>query len=214
MHPYGKIIPQNVTYESPTVEEIRNKSKKIAWFVSHCNAISQRDTLVKKLNKYMAVDVYGKCGKLKCERNKENYCYDKLDKDYKFYLSFENALCKDYITEKLFKILTRNVIPVVYGGADYNQFAPPHSVIDVKKFNTVRKLAEYLQMLDENPQEYLKYFEWKKSYTLINRKERTRCNLCEKLNTPSKQKFYENILNWLDYPGVCESPKVPSIVKS
>ena len=41
---------------------------------------------------------------------------------YKFYLSFENSLCVDYITEKLWRILYFNVVPVVLGAADYSQF--------------------------------------------------------------------------------------------
>lgn len=34
---------------------------------------------------------------------------------YKFYLAMENALCKDYITEKVFKVLSHNIIPVARG---------------------------------------------------------------------------------------------------
>ena len=44
-----------------------------------------------------------------------------LDKGYKFYLSFENSLCSDYVTEKFWKILKFNIVPVVLGGADYSK---------------------------------------------------------------------------------------------
>jgi alpha-1,3-fucosyltransferase len=57
-----------------------------------------------------------------------------LESTYKFYLSFENTVCPDYVTEKLFKILAHDVVPVVYGGADYTQQAPPISYIDARKF--------------------------------------------------------------------------------
>ena len=65
--------------------------------------------MVKIIQKRIPVDIYGKCGTLKCERshNKSNdisgqECFTKLAKDYKFYFAFENVFCADYITEKLF----------------------------------------------------------------------------------------------------------------
>lgn len=58
--------------------------------------------MVKKLRKLIPVDVYGKCGKLKCQRSEWRKCKEMLDRDYKFYLSFENSLCLDYVTEKFY----------------------------------------------------------------------------------------------------------------
>ncbi|KAH3882514.1 hypothetical protein DPMN_006454 [Dreissena polymorpha] len=54
-----------------------------------------------KLSKFIDVDIYGACGKLECPRG-ERRCFDMLNKDYKFYLAFENSNCVDYITEKFF----------------------------------------------------------------------------------------------------------------
>jgi hypothetical protein len=51
---------------------------------------------------------------------------------YLFYLSFENAVCDDYVTEKLFKVFDFNLIPIVMGGADYKTFAPKKSYIDIR----------------------------------------------------------------------------------
>jgi hypothetical protein len=55
---------------------------------------------VKQLKKYIDVDVYGNCGTLSCPRSEEEDCRVMAAKKYKFYLSLENSLCKDYITEK------------------------------------------------------------------------------------------------------------------
>ena len=46
-----------------------------------------------------------------------------------------------------FKILDLDMVPVVYGGADYSQYAPPHSYIDARKFKP-KQLAAYLKVLD------------------------------------------------------------------
>ena len=72
------------------------KPKLVAWFVSHCETNSKRELYVNELQKYIGVDIYGKCGTLKCgsKRGREEKCYRMLQKKYHFYLSFENALCR------------------------------------------------------------------------------------------------------------------------
>lgn len=78
------------------------KTKKIAWFVSNCNPPNGRDRYVNELKKHIDVDVYGGCGDKQCPRFSGKECDNILNRDYKFYLSFENSNCKDYITEKFY----------------------------------------------------------------------------------------------------------------
>jgi glycoprotein 3-alpha-L-fucosyltransferase len=73
-----------------------------AWFVSNCGAKNQRWELVEELQKYITVEIYGACGSLTCLRMEEKKCFQMLSNDYKFYFSFENSNCRDYITEKFF----------------------------------------------------------------------------------------------------------------
>ena len=104
--PYDKfLIYDNFT----TIEDYKpdknyaeGKKKLAAMFVSNCYATNDRLDMVKTLQKYMQVDIYGACGTLSCDKWNQQDCFDKLQKDYKFYFSFENANCRDYITEKLF----------------------------------------------------------------------------------------------------------------
>ncbi|RXG72122.1 Alpha-(1,3)-fucosyltransferase C, partial [Armadillidium vulgare] len=81
------------------------------------------------------VDIYGKCGSLDCgDLLHFSDCYKKFEDEYKFYFSFENSICADYITEKFFNILRLYLVPVVFGGGDYSAVSPPHSYINVRKF--------------------------------------------------------------------------------
>ena len=100
---------------------------------------------MKELQKYIDVDIYGACGPLKCSREtvgNRSDCYSMLEWDYKFYLSFENSICKDYVTEKLEKILHHFIVPVTLGGANYSQVAPPHSFINALDFESQLMTSE------------------------------------------------------------------------
>lgn len=190
--PHGWIVKDDKEYVPPNVEK---KRKLVAWFVSHCKTFNGREIIAKKLGKYVKVDVYGACGELRC-RNRPD-CYKMLERDYYFYLSFENSHCNDYVTEKLYNILKLNVVPVVYGQVDYKKLAPPNSVINVADFDTVKNLAEYLLTLSRNETAYLEYFEWKKEYRVETSTKRIACELCRKLNDPTEpKKTYKDIKQW------------------
>ena len=67
----------------------------VVQFVTHCQTISGREKVVSKLSKLINVDIYGRCGPLKCSKKPKDFsCYDAMNQTYKFYLSFENSLCK------------------------------------------------------------------------------------------------------------------------
>lgn len=180
-----------------------------AWFVSHCNVISRRDELTKNLQKFVDVDIYGKCGNLTCEY-KSSKCDDMLNETYRFYLAFENTLCIDYLTEKLFNTLSHYIIPIVYSGADVSRFLPPKSYINVEDFDSAEELANYLKFLTKHPEEYVKYFWWKKHYRITSTDDVDFCAICQKLNEPnfdSKRQVYHNIKEWF-YRDACRNPKV------
>ncbi|KRZ34254.1 Glycoprotein 3-alpha-L-fucosyltransferase A, partial [Trichinella pseudospiralis] len=159
--PYGKFDKTEV---SILPVDTSRKSKMVAWFVSNCHTNSRRELYVKQLQKYISVDIYGACN---CEKI--------LDNDYRFYLSFENSLCKDYITEKYFhNAMEHYIIPVVMGAskAEYEKVSPPHSFIHVDDFRSPKELAIYLKKVAQNN-------------TL----------LCSLLNYP-KKKVYNDLQNW------------------
>ena len=114
---YGEIVPlesapkstaqvaqyrQNVRESG--VDPSLGKSRLVAWAVSNCKANSNRQEYVKILSKWIQVDIFskkGRCGgKGDCPK-KNAKCSDHIERTYKFYLSFENSICQDYVTEKV-----------------------------------------------------------------------------------------------------------------
>jgi glycoprotein 3-alpha-L-fucosyltransferase len=102
--PYEKFVPFNnsVVLRKQPRNYAFGKTKKVAWFVSNCGARNKRKDYAMKLQIHIDVQIYGACGPYKCPRYQAHKCFELLNKDYKFYLSFENSNCRDYITEKFF----------------------------------------------------------------------------------------------------------------
>ncbi|KZC12838.1 Alpha-(1,3)-fucosyltransferase C [Dufourea novaeangliae] len=174
---------------------IQGKTKPIIWFVSNCNARSGRDQYMHELSRHVTVDVYGSCGKHVCPQSTD--CFTGIaEPDYFFYLSFENTLCEDYVTEKLYNALSYNIVPIVYGGANYSLFAPPRSYINVLDFDTPKKLAEYLTWLMNNPREYARYFEWKRYYRINKSSRHAACGLCEFLRREMEPRWHNALSGW------------------
>ena len=70
-----------------------------------------------------------------------------LERDYKFYLSFENSICRDYATEKFFNPLRFSTVPVAYSGADYQALGvPKNSYIDARDFPSGKKTITSYQL--------------------------------------------------------------------
>lgn len=166
---YATYVPLRLTEkaEAKAVDYTKGKMKLVAWMVSNCGPRLRLD-FVKQLKQFIDVDAYGRCSqflgkKLSCSKSREKQCL----KPYKFYLAFENALCKDYITEKYWEHLgDDNIVPVVMGGleGDYGKLAIPGSYINVMDFKTVKELADYLHYLDRNNTAYNEYFKWRQKY--------------------------------------------------
>lgn len=98
-------VPDEENNDKRLMNTIAGKNKEVAWLVSNCPAKSGRWEYVKELSKHINVDIYGSCGnRTACPYTRD--CFRELfEPNYFFYLSFENSLCQDYITEKLYKTL-------------------------------------------------------------------------------------------------------------
>ncbi|GFQ77937.1 alpha-(1,3)-fucosyltransferase 10 [Trichonephila clavata] len=157
-------------YFVPT--SVKNEKGKtlapLVYLHSDCNTPSERDSYVEELAKYIPVDSYGKC-----LQNKElpPHLSDPLSNmispelfqllaQYKFNLAFENAVCQDYITEKLWRPLTIGSVPIYYGSPKIEDWLPnPKSAILVKNFESPKQLAEHLLALLADDSAYEEYLE-------------------------------------------------------
>jgi len=136
-----------------------NRSEMVATLISSCNAPSSRSLYIRELQNHVAVRIFGKCGQ-PCPKDQD--CREYISKNYRFFLLFENSICRDYITEKFFDTLKYNIIPIVLGGGDYSYYVPDSGFINVLDYKKPKDLADYLNYLNNNNTAYNEYFAWKK----------------------------------------------------
>ena len=179
------------------------------WFVSHCNDYNGRMRYVRTLGRHIGVDIYGDCGDKRCGQTRSmgtrynadtDPCFDMVNRRYKFYLSFENAICRDYVTEKAYNALKLNTIPVMFGGGDYEEILPPHSFIDALKYPDPADLADHLYSLLLDPGRFSSYFRWRPHYDILSHQSvPDNCDLCTGLVSGelARERTYPDMWDWL-----------------
>lgn len=94
--------------QNENIDAFSNKTEFAATLISSCDVPSSRSEYIKELQNHVSIRLYGKCGQ-PCPANED--CREHISRIYKFFLVFENSVCRDYITEKFFDTLRYNIIP-------------------------------------------------------------------------------------------------------
>ncbi|KAL0820859.1 hypothetical protein ABMA28_005528 [Loxostege sticticalis] len=185
-------------------KQLESKNKVVAWFVSNCHSMSNRDKFVDILSREAKikygwdVDVYGYCGNLRCPQYRSSECFNILKRDYYFYLSFENSFAQDYVTEKLLSALNNDAVPIVFGSANYSRFLPPGSYLDARELGPI-KLAETMDEIYKNKTRYYEFFRWKNHFRYKHTFESDVCNLCAAMNDKEamrRHSVYKDFRKW------------------
>lgn len=199
--PYGGTRPAAAAsadavaaFEAQTRAWFQGKSRLAAWTVSHCFTASRREEYVAALRPFARVDVFGKCSGLwGIVRGAGHERHAAMIRDkYKFYLAFENRLCRDYVTEKFWiDALLNGAIPVVRGGmgdGDYAALAPPGSYVNTEWFTSPAQLAAHLRAVASNYTLFRGYHTWRLTHDLVSKdvywhknqvtERGAMCNLC------------------------------------
>lgn len=200
----------------------------ILWFVSNCQSRT-RINIALELSRNYPVHVYGKCDILEgmnpkevsvqyplltrnnlseCPRNSE--CEVNLLNSYKYYLAFESRNCSDYITEKLWRSLGMNIIPIVFqpDKESYSRYlVPKESIIHLQDFDyNTKLLAMHLKSIDQDFEAYYNILKWTIVYmtpVFENKavEPHRMCQLCKKLNTYKSRIFYKDLARFFN--GKC-----------
>ncbi len=78
-------------------------------------------------------------------------------KNYKFTIASENTKYNGYTTEKIIHPLSVGSIPIYWGSDTVSDDFNEESYIDVSKFNNLNDLKDYISLVDNNEDLYVKY---------------------------------------------------------
>lgn len=107
---------------------------------------------------------------------------------YKFYISIENTILEDYLTEKFWIGFLGHSVMVYLGAPNAEVYAPaPNSFINALDFPDANALGQYLDHLSKHPAKYNQYLAWK------NNSETFELN----------PQFLKHVYNARDYPLGC-----------
>jgi len=195
------VIKENKTFNTEK-NFMKNKTKLAAALISNIHySPSERIKIIEKLRDLgLEIDIYGSSG-LQCPYNCKEYIAD----NYLFYLAFENSLCPDYISEKYFGFLNKDIIIVTYGLGNYTKYTQT-SHIDVLEYNNLTDLAKRLIYLSKNRVVYNSLFLDRKQLSFEQSDNYFECNICKQMNDPSFFKRLKKKSLTFDYKQ-CVAPE-------
>ena len=131
--------------------------------------------------------------------------------DYKFVIGVENALARDYVTEKFFNPLLAGTVPVYRGAPNVEEFAPGRKCfVNAADFRSPAELADFMNRCYAVPALYDELTAWRERPLLpgfLQKLERVKehpfVRLCKAVDTV---KGYRKVLfQKLDVTNISEA---------
>ncbi|KAK0411252.1 hypothetical protein QR680_005563 [Steinernema hermaphroditum] len=130
--PYDRFEESGELYAPSFVEEaVSRKDVDVLMVVSKCHTPGKRELMIEEFRKLIDVRFLGACAK----RNCDEHCLHESVMKARFYLSLENSVCPEYVTEKVFR-MKELIVPLVFRKEDHEALLPKNSFIAIDQFRT------------------------------------------------------------------------------
>lgn len=143
--------------------QVKVPGKIVNAFISSSVDGSGREEYLREFMKHIEVHSYGKTMNNRV-LSPDTGRQSKLDtlQHYMFTLAFENAIARDYVTEKFYDPLLAGSVPVYLGAPNIEDFAPgDHCFVNAADYPDPHALAAYLLAVSKDESAYQRFFSWK-----------------------------------------------------
>jgi len=174
---------------------------RIGFMYNNCNTFSKRELYIRDLMHHFPSDSFGRCENNKISTDEtpftwghsQHYAKVGLIERYYFTLAMENAITKDWVTEKVYQALLVGTIPIFMGGPKVEELLPcKHCIIKTSDFESPKELAKHLHQIVSNKTLHDQYLSWKmeayhpakwKGFQRAweNSKDTLHCRICNKV---------------------------------
>ena len=166
--------PHNITVLQTPPLPVADKKPAVLAIYSNCHTASKREVYLRELSKYFPVESRGKCSlSVNNHQNMDpNFSFEnfaemvprKLNqaRQYLFSAAMENAICPDYVSEKVFQSLAVGSVPIFLGAPNAKDYVPFNSTIFASDYPP-EAMANYLWHLVNNTLEHESFLKWKQS---------------------------------------------------
>ncbi|CAJ0916557.1 unnamed protein product, partial [Mesorhabditis belari] len=189
----SRTLQPTKNYPLPSFDSFVNKTKSIFGLVSNCPYLGddRRWEIIEKIQKEYPVDMFGSCGRKRqfknfCAKGRPD-CDEVVKKEIEkrlFHFVFENSDCFGYVTEKTYRRIGYDSIPIGLRRAVYEEVDLPTSAfIFVDDFSKPKDFVAHLRYLESNETAYKEYFRWRDEYIAVEKAENW-CELCERISSP------------------------------
>ena len=166
------------------IEQIIKHKHKFCCFISSNQRAKKRIDFFHKLCSYKQVDSGGKVlNNLGFLVPKGKKYLDFLSQ-YKFVIAFENASTPGYTTEKIFRAMDAQTVPIYWGNIWIDKEFNPKSFVNYHNFSSESEVISRIIELDTNEELYQQVL--REPYVLENQ-------IPEYLRTKNLQKFFDKI---------------------
>lgn len=152
---------------------IEDKEYFCSFVFGHQSANNIREELLHKLGEYKRVE---SAGRFENNMPDNSICdnYEKkkeLLRKSKFNICAESTDLDGFVTEKMLHALACNTVPIYFGSKSVSEDFNPEAFIDLRDFNSVDDLVEYVKKVDQDAELYNSYLS-KQKYAEKNQYEK------------------------------------------